>query len=122
LAGSAIIAILSITTGIALISNSRNKRNFSNEKLLYETLTYQKLEVSQELDNAKSDMGAITYKEDAANKALAKAESAIAEKERRIAYMSKENASFMKDKNELVQLQKFNNEDLSQNWSNYLIL
>lgn len=105
-AGSAIIAILLITYGIALISNSRNKRNFNNEKLQNATLTSQKDQVSQDLDKAKSDLGAITSKDAAANKALAKAESAIAEKERRIAYISKENTSLMKDKNELVQLQK----------------
>ncbi len=106
LAGSAIIAILLITTGIALISNSRNKRNFNNEKLQNETLSSQKLQGSQELAKSKSDLEAITSKEDVANKALAKAESSIAEKERRIAYMSKENASLMKDKSELAQLQK----------------
>jgi hypothetical protein len=105
LAGSAIIILL-IIAGITLISNSKNKSNLRNEKLQNENLTSQRLQATQDLDKAKSDLVEIRSKEESSSKALADTQSKLKEKEKRIAYLSKENGSLMKDKNDLVQLQK----------------
>ncbi len=106
LAGSAIIVVLLIIAGIAFFSNSRNKRNLRQEKLQNESIMSQKNKATEDLDNIKSDLTALKSKEETTNKALASEKTILKEKERRIAYMSKENSSLMKDKNELAQLKK----------------
>ncbi len=106
LAGSAIIAILLITTGVALITNSRNKRNFNEEKVQNLSLVSQKMQVVNDLDKAKSDLVALTSKEEKVNKSLADAEARLALDGRKLTHLSIENASLVKDRNELVQLQK----------------
>jgi myosin heavy subunit len=105
-AGVVLIVLLLITTAIAFISNSKNKRNYSEEKLQNESLSSQKLQVSQELDKVKSDMAALTTKKESDEKELAEADSRLAKTEKMIAHLSKENSSLEKDRNELVQLQK----------------
>lgn len=61
-AGIIIIVILLITTTIAFISNLKNKRNYNGEKLQNDSISYQKLQVSQELYKVKrfSVMGKIS--------------------------------------------------------------
>jgi hypothetical protein len=106
LAGSAIIVVLLIIAGIAFFSNSRNKRNLKQEKLQNESIMSQRNKATQDLDNVKSDLTALKSKDEITNKALASEKTILKEKERRIAYISKENSSLMKDKNELAQLKK----------------
>jgi myosin heavy subunit len=109
IAGAAIIVLLLITTGIGFISNSRNKRDLKAEKLQNESLVSQKQLVSQDLDKAKSDLAALTTQKETAEKALADSESKIAEKEKRISSLSKDNKSLMKDRKELADLKESKN-------------
>jgi|WetSurMetagenome_2_1015567.scaffolds.fasta_scaffold78434_3 myosin heavy subunit len=105
-AGIIIIIILVLTTTIAFVSNSRNKRNYNAEKRQNEFVSSQKLQVSQDLDKVKSELSALTTKNESDIKELAKSNSKLTETERRIALLSKENSSLNNDKNELMQLQK----------------
>jgi hypothetical protein len=109
-AGAIIIALLLISTTIALISNSKNKRNYNEEKIRNESISSQKLQVSQELDKAKSDLSALTAKKESEEKVMAETESRLKEAEKRMAYVSKENSSLQKDRNELIQLRKEKND------------
>jgi hypothetical protein len=105
-AGIAIIVILLMTSTIAFISNSKNKHNFNEEKSQNAALTSQKVEVSQELNKVKGDLAALKTKEETSEKALTDVASKLVGKENRIAYISKENSSLLKNKEELAQLQK----------------
>jgi myosin heavy subunit len=109
-AGTIIIALLLISTTIALISNSKNKRNYNEEKILNESISSKKLQVSQELDKTKNDMAALITKKESEEKAMAETELKLAETEKRIAHISKENSSLRQVRNELIQLQKAKNE------------
>ena len=108
--GIIIIIVLLLTTTIAFVSNSRNKRNYIAEKQQNESISSQKLQVSQDLDKVKNELTALTTKNESDNKELARADSKLAETERRIAHLSKENSSLITDKNELEQLQKSKSE------------
>jgi hypothetical protein len=108
-AGTSIIVLLLITTTIAFVSNSKNKRNYNEEKTKNESISSQRLMVSQELDKAKSDMAALTTLKLNEDKAMAETDSKMAEAEKRIANLSKENGSLLKDRNALAQLQKSKN-------------
>lgn len=109
-AGRSIIVLLFITASIAFVSNSKNKRNYNEEKIRNESISSQKLLVSQDLDKVKSDMDALTTRKLAEDKALAERNSKLAEAEKRISDLSKENGSLLKDRNMLVQLQKSKND------------
>jgi hypothetical protein len=109
-AGTAIIALLLITCTIAFISNSKNKRNYNEEKIRNESISSQKFLVSQELDKVKSEMAALTTKKQSEDKALAETDLKMAEAEKSISNLSRENGSLLKDKNVLVQLQKSKND------------
>jgi len=47
-AGSVVIIVLLITSATALISNSKNKLNFNNEEIQFESLPSEKLQSTQE--------------------------------------------------------------------------
>lgn len=105
-AGTTIIVVLLITGTITFISDSKNKRNYNEEKLKNESIYSQKQQFSQKLDKVKSDIAALTTKKEAEDKLIAETDSKLAEREKTISQMSKENNSLIKDRNELVQLQK----------------
>ncbi len=90
----------------AFISNSKNKRNYNAEKRQNESISSQKLQVSQDLDKAKNELAALTTKNESDNKELAKADTKLSETEKRIAHLTKENSSLVTDRNELEQLKK----------------
>lgn len=108
--GVIIIVLLLITATIALITNARNKLNFNNEKLLNESVTTEKIQVSQELDKVRTYLSVLTTAKESDEKELADTKSRLTETEKRIAYLTNENNSLMKDKNELVQLKKSESE------------
>lgn len=105
-AGTTIIALLLIIATIAFISNSKNKRNYNEEKTRNESISSQKLQVSQDLAKVKNDMAAIAAKKESDEKLMTANNSRLAEAEKRLSQMSKENSSLMNDRNDLVQLRK----------------
>lgn len=105
IAVGAIIALLLISIG-AFISNSVNKRNFKKEKVQNESLVSQKLQISQGLDKVKGELTALKADYKIAEKAVDETNSKLTVQDRRIAFLSKENSSLMKDKSELTELQK----------------
>jgi hypothetical protein len=109
-AGTSIIVLLLITATIALVSNSKNKRNYNEEKIRKESISSQKLQVSQELEKVKNDMVALTAKKESDEKLNTATDSKLSEVEKRLAHMSKENSSLLTDRNDLVQLQKTKND------------
>lgn len=102
--GAVIIALLLISTVLAIVSNSRKKRDLNAEKLRTEALLSEKTAVDKELENLKNDFSILRDKADASEKLLAAAESEISEKERRISSLSRANSSLNKDKKELEEL------------------
>lgn len=111
--GAVIIVLLLITATIALVSNSKNKRNLKAEKSQTEALTSQKLQVSQELDKVRNDLASVTAKDETTEKNLKETESKLADNEKRIHALSRENSSLMNDKKELGELKK-SKEDLDK--------
>jgi hypothetical protein len=109
-AGIIIIVLLLITTTIAFISNTKNKRNYNEERSLNETVTTQNQQISQDLNKIKDDMAVLKTTKESEEKELAETNSKLAETEKRIVHMSKENSSLIRDKNELAQLQKSKSE------------
>jgi hypothetical protein len=105
-AGITIIVLLLITSIIALISNSRNKRSLKEERQQKESVLSQKDVVSNELDKVKSDLASLTTNKEALEKSLADTESKLAGKDKRIVYLSGQNNLLMKDRKELEELKK----------------
>ncbi|MGC1392495.1 MAG: hypothetical protein WA816_15775 [Bacteroidales bacterium] len=105
-AGTSIIVLLLITATITFVSNSKNKRNYNEEKIRNESISSQKLQVSQELEKVKNDMAALTAEKESDKKLITTTDSKLAEAEKRLAHMSKENSSLLVDRNDLVQLRK----------------
>ena len=66
-AGSVVIIVLLITSATALISNSNNKLNFNNEEIQFESLPSEKLQSTQDLNKAKSDLVAIKSQEESSS-------------------------------------------------------
>jgi hypothetical protein len=66
-AGSVVIIVLLITSATALISNSKNKLNFNNEEIQFESLPSEKLQSTQDLNKAKSDLVAIKSQEESSS-------------------------------------------------------
>ncbi len=102
----AIIVILLAIAAISIISNSKNKRSLKEEQAQNESVVSQRNQVSQNLEQAKSDLASLTTKEAETEKFLKDAESKLAEKEKSISRLSRENGSLMKDKKELEELKK----------------
>ena len=66
-ADSVVIIVLLITSATALISNSKNKLNFNNEEIQFESLPSEKLQSTQDLNKAKSDLVAIKSQEESSS-------------------------------------------------------
>ena len=95
--GAIIIALLLLSTVYAFISNAKNKKNLSAERLLTESLTSEKQAVQQELEKLKTDFAALNDKADAGAKLLAAAETELTEKNNRIYSLSRSNNNLKKD-------------------------
>jgi len=103
--GAAIIALLLISTIFAFVSNSKNKRNLSAEKLRTESLLSEKLQNEQELAKLKADFSGLQVKSDANDKLLAETNQQITDINRRIRALSGENVNLRASKKELEELQ-----------------
>jgi len=101
-----IIALLLITTTDAFVSNVKSKRKYNKEKLMNESVIKENQQVSQELDKMKNDLSALTAAKESAEKELTTTRAGLAEAEKRIESISKENNSLLKDRSELNQLEK----------------
>jgi myosin heavy subunit len=104
--GIAVIILLLISTGAFMIQNSKNKRNLQAEKLRTESLLSEKLLVEKELAKVKADMAACQALKDETEKKLTAIEASIAEKDKRIAYLSNQSGALSKTRKELEELQK----------------
>ncbi len=120
--GAVIIALLLISTVVALVSNAKKKRNLEAEKLRTEALVSEKQAVDQELATLKTDLAAVNDKADAGAKLLEAAEAELSEKNRRISYLVRTNSSLTKDKEAFEELKKVKadlDKEFSELKSNY---
>ncbi len=108
--GVGIISLLLFTTIFGFVSNSKNKRNLMEEMKKTENLQTENRMVQEELDKLRTVYAALQIRDDSAHKRIAENALTISERDRRIAALSRSNASLNETTEELKQLQADNSE------------
>lgn len=103
--GIVMIALLLISTTGVVILNSKNKNSLNSEKLHSESLLSEKLQIEKELAKVENDLESLKTQFSANEKILGETQATLAEKGKRLAFLSKEIGTLNKNKKELEDLQ-----------------
>jgi myosin heavy subunit len=101
----AVILLLLVSTSVALIFNSKNKKSLNAEKLRYETVLSEKLQAEKELEKVKNDLASLRSKLAETEKSLSDIKGTVADKEKKLATLSRDSYNYNKAKKELTELQ-----------------
>ena len=104
--GAGIIAVLLLGLILTIGINAKNKKNLRNEKTNSEARLFEKQKVESNLEKLKSDLSILKQQSDANSKLLSEANMKIAENEKRINTLSRDNKLLRGNAKELEQLKK----------------
>lgn len=115
--GAGLISILLFTTILGFAWNSKNKKSLYNERSRTETLETENRMVLNELDQLRKDFAGLQIRNDSAHQLIAQGETDLAERNRRIASLSRSNSALTNSQKEFEQL-KADNTELQNNFAN----
>lgn len=104
--GAVVIALLLLGLIFTSVSNSRNKKDLSAEKMTSSKLLSEKSSVENELAKLKADFNSLQQMSDANAKLLSETNTKIAENEKRLNNLARENRSLRSNAKEIAALQK----------------
>lgn len=107
--GAGIIAVLLLGLILAIGTNGRNKKNLRTEKTTSEALLFEKQKLEGNLEKLKSDFSVLKQQSDANDKLLSETNSKIAENDKRINALTRDNRILRGNSKEFEELKKAKN-------------